>query len=40
MFKSIKEPGVVYILGVIDYLEAWNVKKKSEGWCKSLFIKK
>ena len=37
MFRSSKDQGIVYILGVIDYLETWNVKKQSERWYKSLF---
>lgn len=28
---------MVYILGIIDYLETWNVKKKGERWYKSIF---
>jgi hypothetical protein len=28
MFYNDKEPNMIYILGIIDYLETWNVKKK------------
>jgi len=34
-----KEAGVVYIFGIIDYLETWNLMKKSEKWYKSIFNK-
>jgi hypothetical protein len=28
IYKSTKEEGVVYILGIIDYLETWSLAKK------------
>jgi hypothetical protein len=37
--KSTREKGVVYVLGIIDYLETWNMRKKGEKWYKSLFNK-
>lgn len=37
MFASTKEKGVSYILGIIDYLETWNMRKKGEKWYKSIF---
>ena len=39
MVKSNKEPGIIYVFGIIDYLETWNVKKKGEKWYKSLWTK-
>jgi hypothetical protein len=39
MYKSTKEVGVVYILGIIDYLETWSLAKKGEKWYKSIFNK-
>ena len=39
MFRSAQEPEIVYILGIIDYLETWNMRKKGEKWYKSLFTK-
>lgn len=40
MFRNEKEPNLIYILGIIDYLETWNVKKKGEQWYKSLWTRK
>jgi len=31
---------MIYILGIIDYLETWNARKKGERWYKSLFARK
>lgn len=28
MYKSTKEEGIVYVFGIIDYLQTWNMKKK------------
>ena len=30
LFKNIKERGMAYILGIIDYLQTWNIRKKGE----------
>lgn len=38
-YKSTKEENVVYLLGIIDYLETWNLRKKGEKWYKSLWNK-
>ena len=37
MFPSQQEEGVMYLLGIIDYLETWNLRKKGEKWYKSFF---
>lgn len=29
----------MYVFGIIDYLETWNIVKKSEKWYKSIFNK-
>ena len=29
----------MYFLGIIDYLETWNIRKKGEKWYKSIFTK-
>jgi hypothetical protein len=34
------EQEVVYVIGIIDYLETWNLRKKGEKWYKSLFVDK
>ena len=39
MFRSQQDPNFVYIFGIIDYLETWNIKKKGEKWYKSIWTK-
>lgn len=34
-----EEKGMAYVIGIIDYLETWNVNKKSERFFKSVFFK-
>jgi hypothetical protein len=39
-YRSTREEGVAYVLGIIDYLETWNLRKKGEKWYKSWFADK